>query len=72
MLLVFNFPFFPISCYSTNSPAFQIFLSQTCLFPLPLFSPYAVGSHKDESDKQQHPDSDKDAGYQELGGRVLS
>jgi len=41
-------------------------------FPFPWFSPYAVGSNKDESDKQQHPDCDKDAGYQELGGRVMS
>lgn len=42
------------------------------LFPLHQFSPYAIGGHKDENDKQQHPNSDKDAWYQELGGRVLS
>lgn len=56
-------------------PPFYIllFLPNLSFSPrFPLFSPYAVGGHKDESDKQQHPDSDKDARYQELGGRVKS
>lgn len=54
-------------CLVTCSPNFF-----PCLFSFPPFSPYAVGSHQDQSDKNQHPGSDKDARYQELWGRVTS
>lgn len=61
------------------SPAFQLYrllppppVSVSLPPPSPPFSPYAVGGHEDERDEQQHPDSDKDAREQELGGRVLS
>lgn len=73
IVIVFQFPslFFSISCYSASLFPAQIYLF-LCLFPFPWFSPYAVGDHKDESDKYQNPSSDKDARYQELGGRVMS
>lgn len=56
------------SPHLSSSPPLSPFFTSPPL----AFSPYAVGGHEDERDEQQHPDSDKDAREQELGGRVLS